>query len=431
MAGSFEAELRDAIKSINGECKKTILQISSEESSSNKFAPDYLIKKDGKPFLIIEYKSKLTSLSESIFAKGLAEWGTYGILTDGKIFIVYGRKSYSEIKSDSDLKSAIKYLITVTEDIDNTNTSEYVNPIGDCIIGFATNRLKSNRIDRVIKLIEGWKESHVRFFEKENDSFVLTEDAEKALFRILLGHVKQDLCRYTTFRSMFRMLKNQKIYLNNIMNMNDKTEGSYYDGYVSNSESKPKALANKIEYFIMSCSNATKSDDFDMWRLYGDDTKGCCMLFSHNGSNSPDYKIFPVSYAQKDGKHPEVDFINDLVTKELADGMRIVIKNMSEWKLFFKPYEYHNEKEVRILRSYGQSIMDLEEEYFINEQYGIASKSLAIGFPNSPLRLEGIILGSGLPEKEANMAILEELLGKCITDRKIPIDYSKCKSYRA
>ncbi len=66
----------------------------------------------------------------------------------------------------------------------------------------------------------------------------------------------------------------------------------------------------------------------------------------------------------------------------------------------------------------------------MNEQYGIASKSLAYDFSDTPLKLEGIILGSGVPEKEANMAMLEELLRKCIKDKKIPVTYIKCKSYR-
>lgn len=214
------------------------------------------------------------------------------------------------------------------------------------------------------------------------------------------------------------------------MNMNDKTEGAYFDNYASKSDTKNETFANKMEYFIMSCSDAKKVEDFDMWRLYGDDTKGCCMVFSHRKIDSSDFKIFPVNYAQKEGMHPEVDFINDLVTKKLAEGGKIVIKNLNEWKLFFKPYEYHNENEVRVLHGFGKDAVKFKEEYFMNEQYGIASKSLAYDFSDFPLKLEGIILGSGVPEKEANMAMLEELLRKCIKDKKIPVTYIKCKSYR-
>lgn len=428
MAATLDKEVRNAIQDINRDYNTSLTQDRSVGSSMNKFVPDYLIRKDGESFLIIEYKSQLSSLSESLFTKGLSEWGTYGILTDGKAFKVYGRKSCSEITECDDLKSAIKYLLTNAEEVKIPKDSN--NLVCDFIISLANKHLKSKCLNNVKKLVEGWRKTSEQFFEIERESFVLTEEAEQSLFRALLGRANHQLCRFTSFRSLFRMLNNKKIYLNNIMNMNDKTEGAYFDNYASKSDTKNETFANKMEYFIMSCSDAKKVEDFDMWRLYGDDTKGCCMVFSHRKKDSSDFKIFPVNYAQKEGTHPEVDFINDLVTKKLAEGGKIVIKNLNEWKLFFKPYEYHNENEVRVLHGFGKDAIQFEEEYFINEQYGIASKSLAYDFSDFPLKLEGIILGSGVPEKEANMAMLEELLRKCIKDKKIPVTYIKCKSYR-
>lgn len=428
MAATLDKEVRNAIQDINRDYNTSLTQDRSVGSSMNKFVPDYLIRKDGESFLIIEYKSQLSSLSESLFTKGLSEWGTYGILTDGKAFKVYGRKSCSEITECDDLKSAIKYLLTNAEEVKIPKDSN--NLVCDFIISLANKHLKSKCLNNVKKLVEGWRKTSEQFFEIERESFVLTEEAEQSLFRALLGRANHQLCRFTSFRSLFRMLNNKKIYLNNIMNMNDKTEGAYFDNYASKSDTKNETFANKMEYFIMSCSDAKKVEDFDMWRLYGDDTKGCCMVFSHRKIDSSDFKIFPVNYAQKEGTHPEVDFINDLVTKKLAEGGKIVIKNLNEWKLFFKPYEYHNENEVRVLHGFGKDAVKFKEEYFMNEQYGIASKSLAYDFSDFPLKLEGIILGSGVPEKEANMAMLEELLRKCIKDKKIPVTYIKCKSYR-
>lgn len=424
----FDKDVKDAIQDIDRECKTLLTLVPSATSSTSKLIPDYLINRNGTPFLIIEHKSQFTSLSESIFAKGLSEWDTYGILTDGKTFKVYGRKSCTEITECDDIKSAIKYLLTNTEDVKIPKDSN--NHVCDLIISLANEHLKGKCLNNVKKVVKCWEKTFERFFEIERESFVLTEEAEQSLFRALLGHANHQLCRFSSFRSVFRMLKGGKIYLNNIMNMNDKTEGAYYDNYLLGHDKNVNVSANMIEYFIISCSDANKAGDFDMWRLYGDDTKGCCMLFSYNKRNNYDFKIFPVSYAQKDKKHPEVDFINGLVTKALAGGGKIIIKNLDEWKLFFKPYEYHNEKEIRILRSYGQNTKGFEEEYFINEQYGIASKSLAFGLNDFPLKLEKIILGSGLPEKDANIAMFEELLRKSIKDKKILVSCFDCKSYR-
>ncbi len=328
-------------------------------------------------------------------------------------------------KKVSQLVYSSPYFLHITKNPTDSN-----NLVCDFIMSLANEHLKGKCLNDVKKLVEGWVKTSEQFFEIEKESFVLTEEAEQSLFRAILGRTPTQLCRFSSFRSVFRILKNGKLYLNNIMNMNDKTEGAYYDSYLSGPDKNTDVSANMIEYFIMSCSDTKKASDFDMWRLYGNDTKGCCILFSYNKSKSYDFKIFPISYARKDGKHPEVEFINNLVTKALDRGERIVIKRLDEWKLFFKPYEYHNEKEIRILRSYGQNTNGFEEEYFINEQYGIASKSLAFGFNDFPLKLDKIILGPGLPEKEANMAMFEELLRKSITDKKILVSYFDCKPYR-
>lgn len=328
MSDSLEKQISDAIQDINRECNASLKLASLAELLSNKFPPDHLINKDGEPFLIIECKSLITSFSESIFAKCLSEWGTYGILTDGKKFKVYGRKSCSEIAECGDLKSAIKYLLPNEAEVKNPKDSN--NLVCDFIMSLANEHLKDKCLNNVKKLVDGWVKTSEQFFEIEKESFVLTEEAEQSLFRAILGRTNLQLCRFSSFRSVFRILKNGKLYLNNIMNMNDKTEGAYYDSYISGSDKNTDVSANMIEYFIMSCSDTEKASDFDMWRLYGDDTKGCCILFSYNKSKSNDFKIFPVSYARKDGKHPEVDFINNLVTKALDRGGRIVIKRLDE-----------------------------------------------------------------------------------------------------
>lgn len=63
MAATLDKEVRNAIQDINRDYNTSLMQDRSVVSSMNKFVPDYLIRKDGKPFLIIEYKSQLSSLS--------------------------------------------------------------------------------------------------------------------------------------------------------------------------------------------------------------------------------------------------------------------------------------------------------------------------------------------------------------------------------
>lgn len=428
MAASLEKKVSDAIQDINRECQTSLMQASPAELSSNKFIPDYLINRDGVPFLIIEHKSQFTSLSDSFFAKGVSEWGTYGILTDGDKYKVYGRKSYTVIATYRDLKSAIKYLLDMPKQDVNIRNNEGIELVCDFIKESARRYLPEKSCEEIVKLAEQWKKSSDSLFEEENGTYVFKNETELSLFKILLGKCDKGdkLCRYCSWEALFRILTNKKYYLNNILNMNDKTEGAYFERQVSPTDSDGEMLVNQLEYFIMSCSSIEKMDDFDMWRLYGDDAKGCCMVFEIIDDSNSDFRIFPISYGCEDGGHPEVDFLNHLTT----GNPKLVITNLNEWKLFFKPFEYHNEKEVRILHCCGHSTIEFKEEYFMNGLYGIGTKCLAYDLANFPVVLDGIVIGPDFHEKEANVTILEELLGR-IKDRKIIISESKHKSYRS
>ena len=61
----------------------------------------------------------------------------------------------------------------------------------------------------------------------------------------------------------------------------------------------------------------------------------------------------------------------------------------------------------KVAKGTFSSGLKVEEEYYMNEHYGIASKSIAYGFMDYPLRLECVLLGSNFSEKEANSATLE------------------------
>lgn len=417
-----------AIKEINTLYGSPLLQRSLIKQPICGFIPDYVIDRDKKPFVIIEIKSKITPLSENLFMQGLSKWSTYGILTDGTTFKVYGKKSFSRIAYYGDLKSALESICGFEKDTEVLSNYEDSDLVCD-FIESAAKYLNSAKRDTIVGMVEKWRKSPDKFFEIENESYVLTNYATKALFNILLGKANSRLCRFVSLRSVFEMLNNGRFYLNNIMNMNDKTEGSYFDNY-SSKNNQSEGLLNKIEYFILSCSDITKSDDFDMWRLYGDGAKGCCLEFQLSEKSFSDFKIFPVSYGNKDNRHPEVDFLCYLVSNEFAGKKKIVIRDLNEWKLFFKPYEYHNEEEIRIVQCSEQCGDKYDEEYFINEHYGMVSKKLSYNFCEFPLTLVSVILGPCLPEKDASRVILEEL-SKRQTKGQVVIFDSKYDSYRS
>lgn len=390
---------------------------------NRRFIPDYVIDRESKPFLIIEEKEKLTPFAKNIFANGVLEWDAYGILTDGENFIVYGKLSCAEIAKCKDLVSAIKKVLAMAgaEGVSQSNES---NDICGFIATAANDHLDGEIRDRVINLVDSWGKSSASLFEVENSSYVLTDSAESALLDTLLGKCKAGdyLCRYCSLQSLFRMLKNGKYYLNNVLNMNDKTEGLYFEKRIHvNSE-----CTNKIEYFIMSCSSSEKKDDFDMWRLYGEDTKGCCLIFRIANQCDSNFRIYPINYGNESGSHPEVEFLRDILKPQ--NSYKIVLKHLNEWGLFFKPFEYRNEKEVRVLYHSGQCQELPDEEYFVNERYGIATKCLAFAPRQFPLVLEQIIWGPNCPETEANEVLFEEMLKKQAMN--VSFEKSKFQSYR-
>ncbi len=63
MAATLDKEVRNAIQNINRDYNTSLTQDRSVGTSMSKFVPDYLIRKEGESFLIIEYKSQFSSLS--------------------------------------------------------------------------------------------------------------------------------------------------------------------------------------------------------------------------------------------------------------------------------------------------------------------------------------------------------------------------------
>lgn len=379
---------------------------------NRRFIPDYVIDRKSKPFLIIEEKDKITPFTKSVFAKEVSEWDAYGILKYEETFKVYGRLSCNEVGEFNDLISAIRKVLEMAglEGLSKDGGGNTSNEICGLIRISANAHLDGEIRDRVINLLDHWGKSSAAVYEVENGSYVLTDSAESALLDTLLGNCKSDdyLCRYCSLQSLFRMLKNRKYYLNNILNMNDRSEGIYFEEQIQGGHEE--TLFNKIEYFIMACSSSEKKDDFDMWRLYGEDTKGCCLIFRITNQCDSDFRIYPINYGNEGGSHPEVEFLRDILKPQ--NSYKVVLKHLNEWGLFFKPFEYHNEKEVRVLYHSGQCQESPDEEYFVNERYGIATKCLAFAPRQFPLVLEQIIWGPNCPETEANEVLFEEMLKK-------------------
>jgi len=134
-----------------------------------------------------------------------------------------------------------------------------------------------------------------------NQCYLLKEKEEQNLLKDLMPEhdVESDeIAKYTSFETLISILQSGKIRMNSIVSMNDKTETDFLEGTIRNFKEEYERDIDKYLFadkqFITSFT--TRIDDLDMWRLYGDDARGVCLVFERkNKSNDKLYKIKYVS----------------------------------------------------------------------------------------------------------------------------------------
>lgn len=259
--------------------------------------------------------------------------------------------------------------------------------------------------------------------ESEFNAFSLTEEKEDGVFKALLGEYTKDyLCRFTTMNSIFRTCNERMQSMCCIVCMNDKSETDYAAQKLNDTMQSDSDEINGC--YIMSCCDIDSKDNFTMWRLYGDDAKGVCIEYQKKEFTN-DFYFAPISYA-KDSKqtHPELDFIRKLQDIEI-NGKRFKLNHLSIWKHFFKPYEYRDEKEIRLLfnkkcaipelNSYGDANNPpFKRMWIYNGDYSIISPIVAFSVEetenNFPLLIDRITIGPKAKEADVNVEQLDYLI---------------------
>jgi hypothetical protein len=271
------------------------------------------------------------------------------------------------------------------------------------------------------------------------------DNFENQLFNILLDDVGQNqkVYRYTALDTLFATVKYKNIRMNGIAGMNDPSELDYANRYFDQkfsifSDRQQLKVAN--QRFITCCSEL--NDNLSQWRLYGDDCQGACLIFRLQQSQySAGMRIKKVSYGKKkDGIifHPELELLKRLLTavsKNTEQSLKL--KSLGIWKHFFKPYEYTEEKEVRILVSLNEgnfikgSTQAIEKVWNLTNSHKIIVPYIEIPLHDDvlPIRLERIILGSKCPEKALNLVQLEIMLDENQLG-DIKINQSHINNYR-
>lgn len=262
-------------------------------------------------------------------------------------------------------------------------------------------------------------------FNKNEGNFYFKRNKEEIFWKQLLiqKHLTSTIYRYTSLETAFLILKNMTYRMYGIVSMNDKSEIDYVDAYCN---TKTNTSSNQLlnNSFISSCS--ILKDNLTMWRLYGDDAKGACLVFDIKTDSQKDFIIHEVSYADQQGNDPKLDIIKHLTQND------VIFKDIDKWKHFFKSKDYSIEEEVRLIfqDTFKSSIVK-NRDWIKTNDYSIINPYVEfdlLNTPQFPLKLKEIILGPKCPERETNKYQLQEL----IQQHKLSINVrlSEIKNYR-
>lgn len=206
--------------------------------------------------------------------------------------------------------------------------------------------------------------------------------------------------------------------------------GTYVDRYNEALIELPNA--EQSPFFIMSCSTIKPNDSLTMWRLYGDDYRGVCIEYEVDGDKlGGDYKLAKVSYGTSQDKHPELYFLVNLQNQKIGD-CRFKLRHFNVWKHFFKPHEYSDEKEVRLL---VKNPKKQNYKWILTSGNGIICPLIEFDsekMKDLPLKLTRITLGGRNPEYNQNLNQLKCFIDykKCEIFKNVPVDMATISTYR-
>lgn len=249
-------------------------------------------------------------------------------------------------------------------------------------------------------------------YDPASKCFVLKEEVEQNMLKDIKPEraaEPDEIAKYTTLDTLVAVLQSGKMRMNSIVSMNDKTEIGFLEEYIRNyKEDFDKYLFADKEFIT---SFTTRIDDLDMWRLYGDNARGVCMVFERINKDSDE--LFNISYiAEKSDVLEKIAKLQDALKD---NSIRFRMNLLKKYQHFLKLSDYSSESECRLMVNSEKT-----DGWFINRDNGILTpyieKKLVREVEEDniyPFRLSGIILGPASRELTANMMQVLYMAAQC------------------
>jgi hypothetical protein len=415
------------------------------------YRPDLLISKRNYPFMIVEVKARW---QESALAgqEQIAEMYFEQLGVDYYLLATSNQLRLKTFKSNEGFR-AVSYvdlfkLFRLTSlESDRNKDAQLIRETFYEAFKDAPEFRRDDRPDEMtIEEFVGDEEfknvlqynENGRFYHFTSEPGTLL-DIEGQLFLELLEPIKEtQVCRYTTLESLFQTLNYKSYRWASIVAMNDRSEIDYAYKQM-NVFYKPLSSLSFLEMdelnksFISSCTNIRKKDDLTMYRLYGDDSRGVCLVFDYDKSKERSNMLLrEISYGEAHKRHDKLDRLAAFLhTLNYIHRIRFRFVYLDTWKHFFKSSDYALEEEIRLLYIEKAAFPPDNHGWVKSQPDQIISRYVTFDLDRTdfPLRLRTIILGPNCPDVAVNRRQLEVMLrSKGITN--VDVEVSSIESYR-
>lgn len=271
-------------------------------------------------------------------------------------------------------------------------------------------------------------------YDRMNHCYYLRNEVSEELLKAFIPEVSkaQYVGKYTTTNTLFEIMRSGKIRLNSIISMNDKTETSFLSGLVKN-HNEPLETA-EVETIRANSTHiisfSTKTDNLDMWRWYGDDGKGVCLVFERFVEK--DEELMSVSYVNSQLQQ-SIDKVGKFLGDLKKESIDFRFHLLEDYRHYIKPKEYKPEDECRMIVRYGR-----HDGWFIHSENGIMTPYIEARLVNMvncetegvfPYRLKRVILGPKFSECAINKT---QICMMCMERGWFDVEVveSEIKSYR-
>lgn len=335
---------------------------------------DLIVKKLDKEVAVFEFKQTIdwNTIPEALYRK-CRMFRSVILPSEPLIFISDGR-NYAEYNLANRFENPIGEENMIKAILDKGYNVKNVEPRKEEVVDILTKYIQNKYVRENLKSftddIDSKNQSDV--FHSDGKNFYFLNEYEKMFFHFLLGGetIPQNLYRYTTIDTLFKTLQSKKQSMSSILGMSDYTESYYADAYLSrmfknsNEDKTSKQYRDGSHCFILSCV-LDKKENMKMWDEYGDNAKGVRLKLTHNENQCDSFWIAPISYAKKNGVHHEIELLAEL----LRVGLNM--KFWYVWQHFFKPNDFVEEKEVRIIYFHEEQTLPKDDVMWLHKGHSI------------------------------------------------------------